>query len=516
MVLLSASICTKTGKALVGRQFMDMTRSRVEGLLAAFPKLINTEEQHTFVETDTVRYVYQPMESLFMVLITTKNSNILEDLETLRLFAKVVPEYCRDYTEAEVSECAFELIFAFDEIVALGYRENVNLSQIRTFTEMDSHDENVAKMIKKNKENEQKEIMKRKAKEIAMTKRLASTGMSGISNRSSAPTSDFSGSSNSPSSSDFNSAPAPAPAPAPTRTAKKAGGMKLGKKGKKETDFEAKLAAEGQAVKSFGDQPADDSPSVAKVSARAANAPPEVEKMGVHFSVDEKITLEANRDGGLENMEVKGLVYCLVSDPAYSKIRVNASVDTDKSIPFQTHPNVDKKLWNAERVIKLKSGKPFPNGTEVSVVKWRFQTTDESLIPLTINCWPTVNANGSADVNIDFELVDTTLKLSNVTITVPVPGAPTVHSVDGEYNHDRRDQVLEWTIPEIDSENAEGSMEFTVTDVQSADNFFPVAVDFSSSQTYAGITIDSVELDDGSSVEYSSEVSFDPATYEYI
>lgn len=54
-----------------------------------------------------------------------------------------------------------------------------------------------------------------------------------------------------------------------------------------------------------------------------------------------------------------------------------------------------------------------------------------------------------------------------MTITVPVPGAPTVHSVDGEYNHDRRDQVLEWTIPEIDSENAEGSMEFTVTDVQS-------------------------------------------------
>ena len=48
-----------------------------------------------------------------------------------------------------MSKHAFELIFAFDEIIALGYRENVTLSQIRTFTEMDSHEENVAKMMQK-------------------------------------------------------------------------------------------------------------------------------------------------------------------------------------------------------------------------------------------------------------------------------------------------------------------------------------------------------------------------------
>ncbi len=55
---------------------------------------------------------------------------------------------------------------------------------------------------------------------------------------------------------------------------------------------------------------------------------------------------------------------------------------------------------------------------------------------LVVNCWPTVNSDGSCDVNIDYELSNTALALQDVVITVPLPagsGAPVIGSCDGEY-----------------------------------------------------------------------------------
>jgi len=41
----------------MARQFISMTRIRIEGLLAAFPKLMSggRNTQHTFIETESVR-----------------------------------------------------------------------------------------------------------------------------------------------------------------------------------------------------------------------------------------------------------------------------------------------------------------------------------------------------------------------------------------------------------------------------------------------------------------------------
>jgi len=172
MVVLAVSISTKTGKVLVSRQFVDITRSRIESLLAAFPKLRealgDTGKQHTLIETSSVRYLYQKLEELYLVVITSKQSNIVEDLATLQIFSRVLPEYCgSSVTERTVVQFGFDLVFAFDEVVALGYKENISkVEQIRAFTNMESQEEMAFERAQKDQEREAKEIMKRRMKEI--------------------------------------------------------------------------------------------------------------------------------------------------------------------------------------------------------------------------------------------------------------------------------------------------------------------------------------------------------------
>jgi len=513
MVLIAAAVCSKAGKPLISRQFVEMTKSRIEGLLAAFSKLMTAGKQHTFVETDSVRYVYQPLDTLFMLLITTKASNILEDLETLRLFSRVIPEYCRNMDEADILDNSLNLIFAFDEIVALGYRESVNLAQIRSFVEMDSHEEKVFNAVRETQMREAKNKMREKAKELQRAKlesqKRGGKPMAGMGSMGSS----YGGQGGyNPSPMVGESTPAEPPKPAynaPVRKENKA--MKLGGKSKDVDSFLDNLVSEGERV-----APAA---STAVNGSMAKSRPAPIATEPVAVSIEEKLNLTAGRDGGLQNLEIHGLMTLRVSDENCGRIKLKLQNTANKSIQLQTHPNIDKDLFRVKNVIGLKNpAKPFPMNAGVGVLKWRFQTSDESEIPLSINCWPSDNGSGGCDVNIEFELENLDLELNDVVITIPIPhgvGAPNVSECDGDYTHDSRRGVLVWQHPLVDRDNKSGSMEFSVGG--SPDDFFPVKMSFQSSKSYSGIEVlECVDYDSEDAVKYASDTSFIAEKYEIV
>lgn len=162
MVVISAAILSKS-KTLLSRQFVEMSRLRIEGLLSAFLRLLDSgSKDYTYIETDSVRYVYLPITSLYLVLITNKQSNILEDLETLKLMQQVVQQCCESSVDEDnVLTKAFDIVFAFDEVISFGYRESVTLAQIKAFTEMDSQDEKMSLLVLQEKIKEEKKRAQR-------------------------------------------------------------------------------------------------------------------------------------------------------------------------------------------------------------------------------------------------------------------------------------------------------------------------------------------------------------------
>jgi len=251
----------------------------------------------------------------------------------------------------------------------------------------------------------------------------------------------------------------------------------------------------------------------------SAPAPVSTVKMdSVHLRVEEKISLVMNRDGGLQNLEVHGLMALRVAEDKFTKVKLRIDNNDKKGAQLQTHPNLDKKAFQTESMLVLKSPpKPFPIQNDVGVLKWRFQTTDEAFIPLAINCWPSETGQG-CEVNIEYTLESNVLELNDVVISIPLPHgvAPVVGECEGEYRYDRPKNTLEWRLALIDGSNKQGSLEFT-TNSGHADNFFPVKVSFASKQQFCDIKPAIVyQMDDESQVKYSQESSLVTEKYEIV
>jgi coatomer subunit delta len=508
MVVIAAAITTRSGKAVLSRQFREMNRARIEGLLASFPKLAGSGSQHTTVEQDNVRFVYQPLDELYMVLITNRQSNILQDIDSLHLFAQVVSSICKKLDEREITRNAFELLSAFDELVTLGYRENLSLSQIKTFLEMESHEERIQEIIARNKELEASEERKRKAKQLEMQRKEAARSAAyGRGAAPKAPQYPTYTPPTRPSAPDtYDSYEAEKNKTFNKPLASRGKGMQLGKKSNT-TNMYDKVKAD------LGTTEAEESAPlvpVAPAAATTATLQPSARTslegaVPISVTVAETLSAHLTREGALKSLEVKGDLQLKISEPSLTKLSLSLHTSEGPlKAQFRTHPNVDKALFTSSNQIQLKdTTKRFPSNNSIAVLRWRATAPADTpdVLPISFTVW--VNkSDASYTITVEYELAQSNLSpLRDVTLTIPYQSAePAVSSFDAIY--EVTGDSLDWTIGTIDESNANGSFEF---EAQADDEgeFFPMSVKFNMSRSFVEVDVLRARL-----LEMDQEVDF--------
>lgn len=208
--------------------------------------------------------------------------------------------------------------------------------------------------------------------------------------------------------------------------------------------------------------------------------------------VEERISAKANRDGGLQSLEVNGTMLLKVNDGSKAKLRLQLEYSPDENLQFKTHPNVDKGAWSSSSLITLKDpSRPFPVSQPLGILKWRYSSRDESKIPLLVNCWPSPTGKGTCDVTIEYELQSARLELHNVCIIIPYSGQVTQPGTAGTGTCvvDRQSNTIKWTIDKIEHAlNAEGLLEFSI-DSEDVSILYPIQVHFTSTSGFVDLKV---------------------------
>ncbi|KPA78006.1 putative coatomer delta subunit-like proteindelta-COP putativedelta-coat protein [Leptomonas pyrrhocoris] len=521
MTVISAGVVSKQGRIVLARQFTDISRVRVEGLLSAFPRLLDSSvnKQVTYIDAGSVRYVYQPVEDLFLVLVTTTKSNIVEDLETLHLMGRLLPEYVPEgVTEANLELRAFEVFFALDEVVVCGKRGNSTVEQIRTYLEMDSYDERMALEEKQRQMEEARKITAehaRKMRERKMGGGPTGGAYGGISSED--PNyGGFGASSSSGAAGSMSmyagggaggvdgtfAAPASSTSMPVTAAAAPRSGMSLGKARK--TDISSKIQKEmGVTALSVplaagaGQQPPSmDLPVTAAAAAQEA----------VNIIIEEKMSAALSRDGEPAAVDIKGELTVTVTDPQCDHVKLMLTPVSD-AFTFRAHAKVNKALFASDQVLTMADGKAFPVQQPVTILRWRQSSGASTPAPINFTCWPE-----QSSITIEYELADpSTPPLRPVRLAIPLygttpqavqPSCGTCQVIAGEH--------VIWTMDVVEGhQNASGHIEISVDSDQGSNGeelFFPVQVALSSEISVAHVGVSEVvSTQNGQAVRFSQQ-----------
>ncbi|KAH8582524.1 coatomer complex delta chain [Cryptosporidium sp. chipmunk genotype I] len=478
MVVFSASIVSNR-KILLSRQFVEMTRGDVETYLNRFIKKIEQfclSNEYTYMEIDNIRFIYQAIDNIYLILMTPINSNIIEDMDTLQLFCQVLYDCCNNpppITEDLIANNCFEVIFAFDEIISFGYKESINLSQIKTCLEMESQEEKLHKLIRQNKENEEKErrrhIANRLDKERTTNEAFNQSSYKSANSNNNIVKSSLSGIaafaesvgvgkiaqsvgigpvkniSRNDSNAVNNSDPA-----SNNRTF----GMH-----KNESNTIQSINAPGKGMFIGKKKPITEPKQNVGSSTKATDT---------HFSdfkskenvnntldkfiedecslIEEKIEFSLNIDGTIQSkIEIQGTFQVTLSSEAFPEY----SITEDPRFQFKTHPNLNKEKFQDCGKLVLKDGIncALPVNTLMPLVKWRLSShfqNHQIELPFSFSCWPLDTGSGYTNVTIEIE---SSQSITDFKLNFPLISVSTHSANLGVFELNKNS--YSWDIPQL-------------------------------------------------------------------
>ena len=280
--------------------------------------------------------------------------------------------------------------------------------------------------------------------------------------------------------------------------------MQLGKKSKT-TDIYEKVRGD------LG--PEEEAPLVAPARPSTEAATPSRpsisgEREPIHVTVAESVSAKLSRDGAMKSLEVKGDLQLRITDPSFTKLKLDLKADPTHGAQFRTHPNVDKVAFTNSKTIQLKdTSKRFPANNSIAVLRWRVANNEDAeLLPITFTVW--VNrGSDSTTVTVEYELTGSE-SLRDVIVTIPFQSdEPTITSFDAMY--EVTGDSIDWNVGHVDESNPSGSFEFESTDANADENeFFPMSVRFNKPEAFVDVDVLGVSLMEmeGENVGFSKEV----------
>ncbi|EDR27636.1 coatomer subunit delta, putative [Entamoeba dispar SAW760] len=492
-MIQSIGILSRSGKILVSRQNVSIARTRIEGLYATFIRMCNTISNSSF-ETDGVRFLFRLCEDVYIVLITTLSSNVIEDTEIMNAIIASFQQKLT-ITSKGITQGMFEVLFILDEFLQWGFVEKISVSNVRANLAMRSKDEEMYLQQLEIKKAEAARIAKQKAEEIREEKELKEklAMLQGLQTDNF-----FEPSPNkTPLSTDYipvKETPSPI---LEKKTVKKTvktghakGGLQLGKKKPAETIIEEIKKDQEENTSS---------------NAGVSDQIKEEKKLMVSnaiVKVNEESHITVSAETSAINVVLNGSLGIAVAEGVEAEMKLAPIGVVAKA---QMHPHVDPKAF-VERILKLKEGKKLAVNTPAIYIKWNYKAEEFSL-PITFTCWPAEAQNGLT-LSMSYEA---TQELKDVVVEIPNLGPITVISIDG--NLEVTDKI-QWIIGDI-SDGSNGSLEIEISgEGLETSRLFPISVEYLHEHTLTGNEVVEV-ISNGQSIEFEKEVMLN-ATYQII